>query len=239
MAKTRASTCPGTSENSCYKNQNFYAMKAKKNSRPPMFPSPPFTASATRYRRANAGTAERLLAALAGSDLHLLGGYIPAMRAGDIIGHEFMGEIIEVGPEVKKLRKGDRVVVCSILGCGGCEFCQRGEWSLCDNSNAEPEWTEKAYGYPTAGIFGYSHAMGGYAGSHAEFTRIPFAETTCFKVPDGVANESALFTSDAFPTGYMAADFAGIEPGDTVAVWGCGGVGLMAMHSAWLLAPEG
>lgn len=176
-----------------------------------------------------------ILSSVCGSDLHLLGGYIPAMRAGDIIGHEFMGEIVEVGPEVKNLKKGDRVVVCSVLACGGCEYCQREEYSLCDNSNAEPEWTEKAYGYPVAGIFGYSHALGGYAGSHAEYTRVPFAENTCFKVPDGVSNESALFTSDAFPTGYMAADFAGIEPGDTVVVWGCGGVGLMAMHSAWLL----
>ncbi|WP_299759334.1 zinc-dependent alcohol dehydrogenase [uncultured Pontibacter sp.] len=176
-----------------------------------------------------------VMSSVCGSDLHLLDGYVPSMKSGDIIGHEFIGEVVEVGAEVKKLKKGDRVVVGSIIGCGGCEFCQSDQWSLCDNSNPNPEITEKAYGYPTAGIFGYSHAFGGYAGSHAELIRIPFAELGAFKVPEGIPDESLVFVSDAFPTGYMAADMADIEPGDTVVVWGAGGVGQMAMQSAYLL----
>lgn len=176
-----------------------------------------------------------IMSSVCGSDLHLLDGYVPTMKAGDIIGHEFIGEVVEVGAEVKKFKKGDRVVVGSIIGCGGCEFCQTDQWSLCDNSNPNPEITEKAYGYPTAGIFGYSHAFGGYAGSHAELIRVPFAEQGAFKVPEGMSDESLVFVSDAFPTGFMAADMCGIEPGDTVAVWGAGGVGQMAMHSAYLM----
>jgi threonine dehydrogenase-like Zn-dependent dehydrogenase len=178
------------------------------------------------------------MSSVCGSDLHLLDGYVPTMKEGDIIGHEFMGEVVEVGPGVRKLKKGDRVVVGSVLGCGSCEYCQRDEWSLCDNSNVNPEILEKAYGYAGAGIFGYSHAFGGYAGSHAEFIRVPYADHGAFKVPEGVKDESAVFTSDAFPTGYMAADMCGIQPGDTVAVWGAGGVGQMAMQSAYLLGAE-
>ncbi|AKD03883.1 zinc-dependent alcohol dehydrogenase [Pontibacter korlensis] len=178
------------------------------------------------------------MSSVCGSDLHLLDGYVPTMKAGDIIGHEFLGEVVEVGADVKKLKKGDRVVVGSIVGCGGCEFCQSDQWSLCDNSNAQPEYTEKAYGYPTAGIFGYSHAFGGYAGSHAEYIRVPFAELGAFKVPEDLPDEALVFVSDAFPTGFMAADMCGIVPGDTVVVWGCGGVGQMAIQSAYLLGAE-
>ncbi|PIQ21769.1 MAG: glutathione-dependent formaldehyde dehydrogenase, partial [Cytophagales bacterium CG18_big_fil_WC_8_21_14_2_50_42_9] len=170
------------------------------------------------------------LSSVCGSDLHLLDGYVPTMREGDIIGHEFMGEVVETGPEVKKLKKGDRVVVSSIIGCGGCYHCNHGAWSLCDNSNTHPALLEKTYGYAGAGIFGYSQAFGGYAGSHAEYIRVPYADNGMFKIPEGISDESALFCSDAFPTGYMAADMADIAPGDVVAVWGCGGVGQMAIR---------
>ena len=173
-----------------------------------------------------------------GSDLHLLGGYIPTMREGDVIGHEYMGEVVEVGPEADGLRAGDRVVVPSFLGCGRCWFCDHGEWSLCDNTHPKPELQEPLLGYPTGGIPGYSHAFGGYAGSHAEYIRVPHAAVNCFKVPDGIGDEQALFLSDAVPTGYMGADFCAIQPGDTVAVWGCGGVGLMAQRSAFLMGAE-
>ena len=170
-----------------------------------------------------------------GSDLHLLGGYVPTMREGDVIGHEYMGEVVEVGPEAKQLKVGDRVVVPSFLGCGKCWYCDHDEWSLCDNTHPRPELQEPALGYPTGGIPGYSHAFGGYAGSHAEFIRVPFGDVNAFTVPDGITDEQALFLSDAVPTGYMGADFAAIKPGDTVAVWGCGGVGLMAQKSAMLM----
>lgn len=179
-----------------------------------------------------------IMSSVCGSDLHLLDGYVPTMREGDIIGHEFMGEVVETGPGVKKLRKGDKVVVGSILGCGECSFCQQQAWSLCDNSNPNAHIPEKVYGHAPAGIFGYSHAFGGYAGSHAEYIRVPYADNGCFKVPEGVGDASVLFCSDAFPTGYMAADMCDIQPGDIVAVWGCGGVGLMAMHSAYLLGAQ-
>ena len=141
-----------------------------------------------------------------GSDLHLLGGYIPTMREGDVIGHEYMGEVVEVGPEADGLRAGDRVVVPSFLGCGRCWFCDHGEWSLCDNTHPKPELQEPLLGYPTGGIPGYSHAFGGYAGSHAEYIRVPHAAVNCFKVPDGIGDEQALFLSDAVPTGYMGAE---------------------------------
>ena len=170
-----------------------------------------------------------------GSDLHLLGGYIPTMREGDVIGHEYMGEVVEVGPEAKQLKAGDRVVVPSFLGCGKCWYCDHDEWSLCDNTHPKPELQEPALGYPTGGIPGYCHAFGGYAGSHAEFIRVPFGDVNAFTVPDGITDEQALFLSDAVPTGYMGADFAAIKPGDTVAVWGCGGVGLMAQKSAMIM----
>lgn len=178
------------------------------------------------------------LSSVCGSDLHLIGGYVPAMKPGDVLGHEFLGEIVETGDDVTHLRIGDRVVVASILACGHCEHCRRQAFSCCDNSNPKPEMTEAAYGYGCAGILGYSHAFGGYSGSHAEYIRVPFGETNAFKIPEGVRDEQAVFVSDAVPTGYMGADFAGIEPGDVVAVWGCGGVGLMAMCSAYLMGAE-
>jgi threonine dehydrogenase-like Zn-dependent dehydrogenase len=170
-----------------------------------------------------------------GSDLHFIDGYLPAMREGDIIGHEFMGEVVETGPEVTGVAVGDRVVVPSFIGCGECWHCSHDEWSLCDNSHPKPELQEPAMGYPTAGIYGYTHAFGGYAGSHAQYIRVPYAATNCFTVPEGVTDEAALFCSDAAPTGWMGADFADIRPGDTVAVWGCGGVGLMAQNAAWIM----
>lgn len=170
-----------------------------------------------------------------GSDLHLINGYVPSMRSGDIIGHEFLGVVVDTGAGVKKLRRGQRVVVGSVIGCGECWHCSHDEWSLCDNSNPNPHIVEKMYGQAGAGIFGYSHAFGGYAGSHADYIRVPYADNGCFVVPEGVKDESAVFCSDAFPTGYMAADMANIQPGDVVAIWGAGGVGQMAMHSAWAL----
>jgi threonine dehydrogenase-like Zn-dependent dehydrogenase len=173
------------------------------------------------------------LSSVCGSDLHLVNGFIPTMKAGDIIGNEFNGEVVEVGREVKKLKKGDRVVVGSVIGCGECYYCTHDEWSLCDNSNPNGHVQEKLFGYPTAAIYGYSHLFGGYAGSHAEYIRVAYADNGCFKIPDGISWEQSLFASDALPTGYMAADMA-VKPGDVVAVWGAGGVGLMAMKSAWL-----
>lgn len=178
------------------------------------------------------------MSSVCGSDLHLIDGYVPTMKKGDILGHEFIGEVVDVGPDVSKLEKGDRVVVCSIVGCGHCYYCEHGLWSLCDNSNPVHAVLDKAYGDTTAAIFGYSHAFGGVAGSHAEYVRVPFADQGAFKVPDGVPDERALFVSDALPTGYMGADMCGIRPGDVVAVWGAGGVGLMAILSAYLLGAE-
>ena len=173
-----------------------------------------------------------------GSDLHFIDGYIPTMKPGDVIGHEFMGEVVEVGPDVKETKKGDRVVVPSFICCGSCWFCKHELYSLCDNTHPKPELQEPLFGFATAGIYGYTHAFGGYAGSHAEYVRVPFADVDCFKVPDGVRDEQVLFLSDAGPTGYMGADFCDIRPGDTVAVWGCGGVGLMAQRSAYLLGAK-
>lgn len=173
------------------------------------------------------------LSSVCGSDLHIVNGYIPTMKPGDIIGHEFVGEVVETGPGVQKLKRGDRVVVGSVIGCGECYYCQHDEWSLCDNSNQHAHMQEKLFGYPTAAIFGYSHMFGGYAGSHAEYIRVPYADKGCFTIPDGLSYDQVLFCSDAFPTGYMAADMA-VKPGDIVAVWGAGAVGQMAMVSAWL-----
>ncbi|WP_266366791.1 zinc-dependent alcohol dehydrogenase [Tellurirhabdus rosea] len=170
-----------------------------------------------------------------GSDLHIVNGYIPSVLAGDILGHEFMGEVVEVGSGVKKLKKGDRVVVGSILACGECQYCQSQSYSLCDNTNPHAWMTEKMYGDATAGIFGYTHAFGGYAGSHAEYIRVPFADVGAFVIPEGIPDESAVFASDAVPTGFMAADMADIQPGDVVAIWGCGGVGQMAIQTAWIM----
>ena len=173
-----------------------------------------------------------------GSDLHFIDGYIPTMREGDIIGHEFMGEIVEVGRDVRKVKKGDRVVVPSFVCCGDCWFCHQDLWSLCDNTNPNAEMQAAVLGYPTAGIYGYTHAFGGYAGSHAQFVRIPHADVDCFLVPEGLRDEQVVFLSDAAPTGYMGADFCNIHAGDTVAVWGSGGVGMMAQKSAYLMGAE-
>jgi threonine dehydrogenase-like Zn-dependent dehydrogenase len=176
-----------------------------------------------------------ILSTTCGSDLHFIDGYIPTMRHGDVIGHEFMGEIVEVGASVTRVKRGDRVVVPSFICCGSCWYCRNDLWSLCDNTNPNPELQEPLFGYPTAGIYGYTHAFGGYAGSHAQYVRVPHADTDCFVIPENVTDEQALFMSDAAPTGYMGAEFCNIHPGDTVAVWGCGGVGLMAQRSALLL----
>lgn len=175
------------------------------------------------------------MSSVCGSDLHLLNGYVPTMKQGDIIGHEFVGDVVEVASDVKKIRPEMRVVVSSIIGCGHCFFCQSELWSLCDNTNPQPEIEEKVYGYATAGIYGYSHAFGGYAGSHAEYVRVPFADENAFEVPEGLPDEKVVFASDAIPTGYMGADLCGIRTGDVVAVWGCGGVGQMAIRCAYLL----
>lgn len=173
-----------------------------------------------------------------GSDLHFIDGYIPSMREGDVIGHEFMGEVAEVGSEVSDVEEGDRVVVPSFIGCGNCFYCQGDQWSLCDNTHPNPELLEPILGNTTAGIYGYTHAFGGYAGSHAEYVRVPHADENCFHVPDELDDNQALFASDAWATGYMGADFCDIQSGDVVAVWGCGGVGLMAQHSAALMGAE-
>lgn len=173
--------------------------------------------------------------AICGSDLHMYDGYIAGLQPGDILGHEFMGEVVDVGSEVKNLRRGDRVVVPFTIACGRCFFCERGLWSACDNSNPNAWMLEGLYGFAGSGLFGYSHMMGGYAGGQAEYVRVPFADVGPFKVPDGVPDERVLFLSDIFPTGYMAAENCDITPGDTVAVWGCGPVGQFCIRSAWLL----
>lgn len=175
---------------------------------------------------------------ICGSDLHIYDGYIPTMQPGDIIGHEFMGEVVEIGSEVKKLKVGDRVVVSSIIGCGRCLYCESQRWSLCDNSNPNSWMQEPVMGFGTAGIFGYSHAFGGYAGSFAEYIRVPFADHGAIKVPEGLPDEKVLPVSDAFPTGFMGADMCNIQPGQIVAVWGAGPVGLFAMISAYMLGAE-
>ncbi len=175
---------------------------------------------------------------ICGSDLHLYDGYIPTMKSGDIIGHEIMGEVVDVGREVSSLKKGDRVVVPSIIACGRCYYCRNNLWSLCDNSNPNAMLAEAVYSFSPAGIYGYSHLYGGYAGAQAEYVRVPFADIGAVKLPSSVTDEQALFISDAFPTGYMGADNCDIKPGDTVAVWGCGAVGLFAMRSAYMLGAE-
>jgi len=172
---------------------------------------------------------------ICGSDLHIYDGYIPTVMPGDILGHEFMGEVVEVGRELTDVKVGDRVVVPSVIACGDCYFCKHGLFSLCDNSNPKAGMIERLYNQSPAGIFGYSHLFGGYAGSFSEYIRVPYADQGFFKIPDGVPDEIAMFASDAFPTGYMAADMCNIEPGQTVAVWGCGAVGQFAIQSAWLL----
>ena len=173
--------------------------------------------------------------AICGSDLHLLNGYVPTMKRGDILGHEFMGEVVEVGKDNKTLKAGDRVVVPFTISCGSCFFCKRELWALCDNSNPNAWMAEKVYGASPAGLFGYSHMMGGYPGGQAEYVRVPFADVGPIKVPEQLSDEHVLFLSDIFPTGYMAAENCAIAPGDTVAVWGCGPVGQFSIKSAWML----
>ncbi|HEX6466206.1 MAG TPA: zinc-dependent alcohol dehydrogenase [Terriglobales bacterium] len=176
--------------------------------------------------------------AICGSDLHLYDGFIPTMEAGDILGHEFMGEVVEVGPAVKSLRPGDRVVVPFTIACGNCFFCKQELWSLCDNSNPNGWIAEKMYGYTGSALYGYSHMYGGYAGGQAQYVRVPFADVGPLKLETSLSDEQVLFLSDIFPTGYMAAENCDIQPGDTVAVWGCGPVGLFAIRSAYMLGAE-
>jgi threonine dehydrogenase-like Zn-dependent dehydrogenase len=172
--------------------------------------------------------------AICGSDLHLYNGFMPTMEKGDILGHEPMGEVVEVGSAVKNLKQGDRVVVPFTISCGGCFFCEKGLFSLCDTSNPNAEVARKAMGQSPSGLFGYSHMLGGFPGGQAEYLRVPFADVGPLKVPAGMPDEKVLFLSDIFPTGYMAAENAEIEPGDTVAVWGCGPVGQFTIQSAWM-----
>src|ERR671920_276342 len=176
--------------------------------------------------------------AICGSDLHLLQAYVPAMMPGDILGHEFMGEVVEAGPQVTNLKVGDRVVVPFPISCGVCFACQKGLYSVCENSNPNAWMAEKLWGHAGAGVFGYSHLTGGYAGGQAEYARVPFADVGPLKVPDGMSDEQALFLSDIFPTGYMGAEMCNIKQGDTIAVWGCGPVGQFAIASAKLLGAE-
>jgi threonine dehydrogenase-like Zn-dependent dehydrogenase len=182
--------------------------------------------------------------AICGSDLHLYNGFNPTMKSGDILGHEFMGEIVELGSGIKNqnsgknLAIGDRVVVPFTISCGSCFFCQRDLWSLCDNSNPNAWMVEKIMGHSPSGLFGYSHLTGGYAGGQAQYARVPFADVGLFKIPANLADEQVLFFTDIFPTGYMAAENCNIQPGDTVAVWGCGPVGLFAIKSAYMLGAE-
>jgi threonine dehydrogenase-like Zn-dependent dehydrogenase len=176
--------------------------------------------------------------AICGSDLHLYNGFIPTMKSGDILGHEFMGEVVEKGSGVTNLSVGDRVVVPFPIACGHCSQCERELYSLCENSNPNAWMAEKIYGYSPCGIFGYSHMLGGYAGGQAEYARVPFADVGPLKVPAGLGDEQVLFLSDIFPTGYMAAEACSIHPGDVIAVWGCGPVGQFAIKSAYMLGAE-
>jgi threonine dehydrogenase-like Zn-dependent dehydrogenase len=176
--------------------------------------------------------------AICGSDLHLYDGFIPAMAKGDILGHEFMGEVVEVGSAVANLRPGDRVVVPFTIACGRCQACQAELWALCDNSNPNAWMLETLYGYSGSGLFGYSHLYGGYPGGQAEYVRVPFADVGPVKVPSTLADEQVLFLSDILPTGYMAAEQCQIRPGAVVAVWGCGPVGQFAIRSALLLGAD-
>ncbi len=176
--------------------------------------------------------------AICGSDLHLYNGFIPTMEKGDIVGHEFMGEVVEVGSGVKNLQIGDRIVVPFPISCGSCFFCQTSLFSLCENSNPNAPIARKLWGTSPAGIYGYSHLLGGYSGGQAQYARVPYADVDHIKIPEELTDEQVLFLSDIFPTGYMAAENCNIQPGDTVAVWGCGPVGQFAMKSAFMLGAE-
>jgi threonine dehydrogenase-like Zn-dependent dehydrogenase len=176
--------------------------------------------------------------AICGSDLHLYNGFVPSMERGDILGHEFMGEVVEVGSGVSNLEVGDRVVVPFPIACGNCNACHAELYSLCENSNPNAWMAEKMWGHSPSGVFGYSHLTGGFAGGQAEYARVPFADVGPLKVDDGLTDEQVLFLSDIFPTGYMGAEMCGIQPGDVIAVWGAGPVGQFAIASAYLLGAE-
>jgi threonine dehydrogenase-like Zn-dependent dehydrogenase len=176
--------------------------------------------------------------AICGSDLHLYNAFVPSLERGDVLGHEFMGEVMEVGRGVKKLKVGDRVVVPFPIACGNCWHCRRGMFSTCENSNPNAWMAEKLWGHSPSGIFGYSHMLGGFAGGQAEYARVPFADVGPLKIENGFTDEQVLFLSDIFPTGYMGAEMCDIQPGDTVAVWGCGPVGQFAIKSAFMLGAE-
>jgi threonine dehydrogenase-like Zn-dependent dehydrogenase len=176
--------------------------------------------------------------AICGSDLHLVDGYVPAMERGDVLGHEFMGEVVEVGRGVHNLKVGDRVVVPFPIACGACNACNAELYSLCENSNPNAWMAEKLWGYSPAGVYGYSHLLGGFAGGQAQYARVPFADVNPLKIESGLPDEKVLFLSDIFPTGYMGAEMCNIQPGDVIAVWGCGPVGQFAIASAYLLGAE-
>ena len=176
--------------------------------------------------------------AICGSDLHLYGGRVPTMRSGDVLGHEFMGEVVDVGRGIKNLKPGDRVVVPFPIACGKCHYCRTDRWALCDNSNPNAALLEAINGFGGAGIFGYSHLYGGYAGGQAEYVRVPYADVGSLKIENDLPDDKVLFLTDILPTGYQAAEQCEIQPGDTVAVWGCGPVGLFTIMSAYLLGAE-
>lgn len=173
--------------------------------------------------------------AICGSDLHLYDGYMPTMEPGDILGHEFMGEVVELGKAVDNLKVGDRVVVPFTIACGNCNFCKQELWSLCDNTNPNAWLAEKFFGYTPSGLYGYTHMLGGYAGGQAQYARVPFANVGPLKVESDLDDEQVLFLSDIFPTGYMGAENCDIKPGDVIAIWGCGPVGQFAIRSAFML----
>jgi threonine dehydrogenase-like Zn-dependent dehydrogenase len=175
---------------------------------------------------------------VSGTDLHLIDGYVPGMREGDILGHEFLGEVVETGSDVVTLDAGERVVVGPIIGCGGCWYCRNGQWSLCDNTNPNPSMPEKLWGQTPAGFLGSSHLTGGFAGSHAEYVRVPFADYGAYRVPSELTDDVAVYASDSAPAGWMAAEMCGIHDGAIVAVWGAGAVGQLAARSALALGAE-
>ena len=176
--------------------------------------------------------------AICGSDLHLYNGWVLTMKKGDVLGHEFAGEVVEVGSAVNRIKKGDRIVVPFTIACGSCPACKNDLWSLCDNTNPNATMQSKIHGYPSSGLFGYSHLYGGYQGGQAQYVRVPFVDVGGFNIPEEFSYEQTLFLSDIFPTGYMAAENCNIKPGDTIAVWGCGPVGQMAIASAYLLGAK-